>query len=219
VERFWPGIALEQEVTAARAMAMLCGGAMLAPLLAFGHGVEFLLAKLEITPDLVRVELTADCEGNYMLPDRESAIAAMNRLFEVAFRGREGEPEMIRTWSQVAALRFEDRQALDPTVPLPPDPTWMDRRHRLVTGIWEWAPMAGQSFRFQVPKGEPIDTLLWRGDGGAAEPSRPWRILISGDETEWFAPLTPGVSRWKSSWWWCFWAVAGLAAWMVMGRR
>ena len=50
----------------------------MAPLLALGHGVEFLLAKLEVSPGVVRVEVTADCEGNLMLPSREAAQAALD---------------------------------------------------------------------------------------------------------------------------------------------
>ena len=88
----------------------------MAPLLAFGHGVEFLLTRLELLPGKVRVEVTADCEGNLMLPDQEAARAAMTRLFEV---GR-GEAGARTPWAELAPWRFETRTQLDATAPLPP---------------------------------------------------------------------------------------------------
>jgi len=186
---------------------------MLAPLFAFGHGVEFLLAKLEITPGQVRLEVTADCEGNYMLPDREAAMAAMTRLFVVAERAKSGGAEVVQPWTKLAPLRFEDRVELDPTVPLPPDPTWPDRSHRLVTGVWEWVPSPEHSFRFQVPKGEPIDTLLWRSDSGFTGQAARWRILISGDETEWIEPVA-GKKRWQLIGMGVFAIAIGLTSWI-----
>jgi hypothetical protein len=181
----------------------------MAPLLASGHGVEFLLARLELQPGKVRVEVTADCEGNFMLPDRAAAFEAMGRLFEV---GREGEGTRVR-WDALAPLRFEERTKLDETAPLPPDPTWAGREHALVTGVWEWVPAAGERFQLAVPKGEPVDTLMWRVEARAAEgvPVK-WKMLISGDETEWMGPVVEAVS-----WWW--WVAGVLAVGLVWGMR
>lgn len=182
----------------------------MAPLLASGHGVEFLLARLELLPGKVRVEVTADCEGNLVLPDREAACEAMGRLFEVR---REGEGAKVR-WDALAPLRFEERKQLDATAPLPPDPTWAGREHDLITGIWEWAPPAGERFQLAVPKGEPMDTLMWRVEkSAAAEVPVKWKMLISGDETEWMGPLglTSGVG-------WGGWVLGGvLGGVLVMG--
>jgi len=178
----------------------------MAPLLASGHGVEFLLARLEVLPGKVRVEVTADCEGNFLLPDRAAACEAMGRLFEV---GREGEGARVR-WDVLAPLRFEERTKLDQTAPLPPDPTWAGREHDLVTGVWEWVPAAGERFQLAVPKGEPVDTLMWRVEAGAAaEVPVKWKMLISGDETEWMGPVvvTAGIG-------WGGWLLGGV---LVMG--
>lgn len=159
----------------------------MAPLLASGHGVEFLLARLELLPGKVRVEVTADCEGNLMLPSKEAARAAMERLFVVGHEGGEaGKP-----WMELAPLRFEARTQLDTTAPLPPDPTWAVRAHDLITGVWEWSPARGERFRLMVPQGEPMDTLLWRVEPGTAEGVK-WKMLISGDETEWLGPVNAG---------------------------
>lgn len=180
---------------------------MMAPLLALGHGVEFLLAKLEVSPGVVRVEVTADCEGNYMLPDREMAMAAIRRLFVIGMRDDRGGLERQLPWEQLAGLEFEEREQLDPSVPLPPDPSWAERRHQLVTGIWVWKPPVEGAFRLLVPVGETVDTLLWRSDGGAASQAVPWRIMISGDETEWLQMPRLGV---LASWGWDWWRVGGV---------
>lgn len=178
----------------------------MAPLLAFGHGVEFLLARLEVLPGKVRVEVTADCEGNLMLPDREAACEAMGRLFEV---GRGGEGRRVR-WDALAPLRFEKRTKLDETAPLPSDPTWAGREHDLVTGVWEWAPKAGERFQLAVPKGEPVDTLIWRVEEGGVLVK--WKMLISGDETEWIGPVE---SKGVRLWWWGGVVVVVGVAWTI----
>lgn len=172
----------------------------MAPLLAYGHGVEFLLARLDLLPGKVRVEVTADCEGNLMLPDQDAARAAMERLFQVRLEGG-GAAER---WTDLAALSFEERSELDPTVPLPADPTWSGRPHQLITGIWEWKVGPGARFQLSVPEGEPVDTLLWRtgAEEAAAGGAVAWKMLISGDETEWFEPVemprrkAAGEGRW-----------------------
>lgn len=208
------GAALEcEEVRGWRRAALVGGGVVMAPLLASGHGVEFLLARLELLPGKVRVEVTADCEGNFMLPDRAAACEAMGRLFEV---GREGEGARVR-WDALAPLRFEERTKLDETAPLPPDPTWAGREHALVTGVWEWVPAAGERFQLAVPKGEPVDTLMWRVEAGAAEgvPVK-WKMLISGDETEWMGPV--GVAA-GMRWGWLLGSVVALVGmWWVRSR-
>ncbi len=167
-----------------RMLRILGGGIALAPLLACGHGMEFLLAKMELRADQVRLEVTADCEGNLMLPDKAAAREAMSRLFVVGQQGTANEA----VWTALAPLRFEERTTLDPTAPLPPDPTWTERGHQLITAVWEWNPPAGEVFQLAVPKGEPLDTLLWRAGEGEPEPVK-WKMLIAGDRTEWIGPL------------------------------
>ena len=106
-------------------------------------------------------------------------------------------------WTRLAALRYENRSTLDPSVPLPPDPSWQDRPHDLLTGIWQWQPPAGSRFQLAVPRGEPVDTLLWQADTPDGNPK--WKILISGDRTEWFGPLV------EDAWWRSPWLLALLA--------
>jgi hypothetical protein len=211
------GAALEREkVRRYRIGILFCGGVMMAPLLASGHGVEFLLTRLELLPGRVRVEVTADCEGNLMLPDREAARAAIQRLFVV---GSEGGAER-KLWTELAPLRFESRTQLDVTAPLPPDPTWTGRAHDLLTGIWEWQPAKGERFQLAVPQGEPMDTLLWRVEAGAAPGAEvKWKIMITGDETEWLEPVAVGWGGWMVAGW-----VSGVVlvlggVWGVVRRR
>ena len=59
----------------------------------------------------------------------------------------------------------------------------------MLTGIWEWRPVQGERFQLAVPPGEPMDTLLWRVVPGAEVK---WRMMITGDETEWLEPVAMG---------------------------
>ncbi len=120
-------------------------------------------------------------------------------------------------WVAVAPLRFEERTKLDETAPLPPDARWAGREHALVTGVWEWVPAAGERFQLAVPKGEPVDTLMWRVEAGAAEEAPvKWMMLISGDETEWMGPV--GVAA-GMRWGWLLGSVVALVGmWWVRSR-
>lgn len=184
--------------------------------------MEFLLARLQVGADVVRLEVTADCEGNEMLPDEVSARAALARLFVVALEdGGEEQP-----WGELGSLRFERRDKLDATVPLPPDPTWAGREHELITAVWEWEPPANTAFQLAVPKGEPLDTLLWQaGDAAKGEKTR-WKMLIAGDRTEWFGPVgrrlgeeETGRRRAEAREMWWIGLVALMVGWMTMRWR
>ena len=48
-----------------------------------------------------------------------------------------------------------------------------------------------------MPAGEPVDTLLWQPGVTTSEGGVRWRMLISGDETEWLGPL---VQERKGGW-------------------
>ncbi len=179
-----------------------CALALLVPETARAHGMEFLLARLDIAADRVSIELTADCEANLMIPDEAAARAAMRRLFLVRTR------DATETgWQQLAPLRFERRDQLDPQAPLPPDPTWAGRPHQLLTAVWDWSPPAGAAFQLALPRGEPLDALLWRAGDDAAQPVK-WRMLIAGEETEW---LTLPVKK-SADWSLLPWALGFLAA-------
>lgn len=182
MEPVWPRPALESQGLRrrkGRAFALAVALAVSAPGAARAHGMEFLLARLDLSPGQVRIELTADCEGNLMLPDAATARAAMQRLFHVRPRGA---PEA--GWQAFAPLRFEERERLDPESPLPPDPTWDGRPHQLLTAVWEWRPPEGTAFQLALPRGEPHDALLWRRSPDSTQPVQ-WKMLIAGDATDW----------------------------------
>ena len=107
----------------------------MAPLLAFGHGAEFLEARVRLDkPGWVKVELTADYEDNPLIADEEAARLIMSDAFFVRDGGHE------TTWTELAPLVFEHRTKPDLTAPVPEDPTWADRPHGLLTAVWEYAP-------------------------------------------------------------------------------
>ena len=179
-----------------------------APSLVRAHGMEFLLARLDLAAGRVRIELTADCEGNLMLPDPAVAREAMERLFRVRPQGT-----AEKGWQELAPLRFEQRARFDPEAPLPPDPTWDGRPHQLLTAVWEWLPPEGTAFQLSLAKGEPLDALLWRSRSDATQPVK-WRMLIAGDSTEWMeVPRTPRKLPALLPWLVTISGLASLAGW------
>lgn len=149
------------------------GGAVLAPLCAFGHGVEFLTARFEL-PDnqCVRIEMTADYAGNPLIDSREAAEAALNQSLEVR-RGQEWVP--LAAMAKPSLLRHGNwEQVAPPSLP-PPAP---DATHELVTATWEWHHPE-ETVTFRVPKGRLHDVLLWTRPepGNDAQ----WMLLLAGD--------------------------------------
>jgi len=163
--------------------------AVLLPLTAAGHGAQFLLAKLEVFTDPVRVrlEVTADFADNPLIDGMEEAEAALLELFMVATRDADGEMLAARPWAQMVPLTLETREQLDPTIPLPPDPTWADRPHELLTAIWEWPVAGAREMRLTVPQDTELDTLLWFAQPPGSDTPVKWKILISGDHSGWIA--------------------------------
>jgi hypothetical protein len=147
---------------------LLFGGAVMAPLFAAGHGMEFLVAKLEVRPALVRLEITADYAGHPMLTDEEAAREAIRTVLRVDERPLEA----------LAPLKFERRRQWDPQTPAAFAPA-EGQAHELLTGVWQWQTEGGE-LKFEVPKGSANDVLLWtlRPDGEAK-----WMMLIAGDQS------------------------------------
>jgi hypothetical protein len=169
---------------------LLCGGAVMAPLFALGHGVEFLVAKLEMQPELVRLEITADYAGDPTLGDEAAAREAIRGVLRVDERPLE----------ELAPLRFERRTEWDPGAPMAFAPT-AGQAHQLLTGVWQWRTRNGE-VRFDVPRGSRSDVLLWTVKPGA---EARWMMLIAGDRSPPVAiPAAPSPNK--------FWYIAAPAA-------
>jgi len=176
---------------------ILAGGAVLAPLLALGHGMEFLQARVLLdTPGKIRVELTADFEDNPLIQNEEDA----RRILTDAFLVNEGGN--VRVWGEVAPLTFEKRDQPDPTAPVPADPTWKDPPHGLLTAVWEHSPK-GPPIRLATPDRTPHDILMWTTGQGNESPAPVWQVLICGDVSKPLQVRPLPVNPWP-------WGIAGI---------
>lgn len=160
-----------------------------------GHGSDFLFAKVIIGDGDVRLEITADCEGNALIPDRGFAAAALPMALQLQL----GDDR--KSLSELADISLEDRSQFDESVPLPPGTLDNSISHQLLTALWRWKPDR-DAIRFTVPKGSRLDVLLWVTDTRrpAAEPQ--WMVLLGGDVSPPIAlpHKTPPPSVERSGW-------------------
>lgn len=190
------------------------GGAVLAPLCAFGHAIEFLTAKLTLLPDaVVRLEVTADHAFNPLIPDQTAALEALKSPVEVQVGAGwcvldELSPPLVEhhtDWPRCAP----------PNLPPPPP----EAVHALVTCCWEWRHQQSEVV-FRVPKGRMHDVFLWRPADGNEEGSSQWMVLLAGDVTKGI-PVVPAEGRGG----WVALAVGTVAAtfiltvWVLRQRR
>ncbi len=155
-------------------ISLLAGGATMLPLLASGHGMELIQARLQFNrAGAAHLEMTADYGGNPMLSSEEEARAALQDLLRIEVAGRQHK------LADLAPIRIEERDQFDPASPMPPPPEAAETKHQLLTAVWEWLPVQDH-VRFTVPAGCMQDVLFWKKEPGG-EPQ--WRVLINGDFT------------------------------------
>lgn len=157
-------------------LSILAGGAVLAPLFVFGHACEFLVAKLEVKPDRVTLEITADYGGNPMIPDEATAQEAVRNILQVHLGGQ------VRRLEDLEPLKFEKRSQWDPEAPASFAPAPDGQGHLLLTGIWTWRPHTGR-IALAVPDNNPHDVLLWTQDDKLPGKDAKWMLLIEGEKT------------------------------------
>jgi hypothetical protein len=133
MEPVWPRAALEQKMTGRRfILSILAGGAVMAPLFAFGHACEFLVARLEVNGDCLRLEITADYGGNPLIEDEAEARRAVRSILRVS------SGEKVRALEDLAPLRMELRSDWDPEAPTAFAPAPDGQPHQLLTAMWSW---------------------------------------------------------------------------------
>lgn len=145
------------------------------PLLASGHGSEFLDGKFFFDRSgTAHLEITADYSGNPMIADEKEARAALNDILRVKI----GDAEHKLT--DLAPVKLELRDQPDPTSPMSRPPEFQSLKHELLTALWHWRP-TGKAFQFVVPKGRQHSMVFWMLEENVKEPR--WVMLIAGDET------------------------------------
>lgn len=144
------------------------------PLLAYGHGIELMQARMDWQDDgSLRLEITADYGGNPMLNSEAEARDALQDILRIDIDGTEHKLK------DLAPLILERRDQFDSTSPMPPPAEVAGTKHELITSLWQWQP-TGRRVRFRVPKGSIHDVLFWRHEGAV---SPQWCVLITGDST------------------------------------
>ncbi|MCB1210418.1 MAG: hypothetical protein KDK97_13885 [Verrucomicrobiales bacterium] len=176
----------------------------MAPLLALGHGMEFLQARVRLEmPGKIRIELTADFEDNPLIKDEQDARLILTNAFFVNEGGEQ------RAWADVAPLTFEKRDQPDPTAPVPEDPTWKERPHGLLTALWEYAPK-GPPIHLATLDRTPHDILMWTTGTAEGTPAPPWQILICGDVSKDIQIRPVHTNPWP-------WGIAGIGFLIALG--
>lgn len=205
MEPVGPRAALEcEEVMTGYAAIVRCfiaGGAVWLPLLAFGHGSEFLDAKFFLDDQgRANLEITADYGSNPMISSEQEARSALASALCVASSA--GEQKL----ADLAPLKIEPRARPDPESPAPRGPEDPQTPHQLLTARWQWQP-ATESLTFSVPKDSMQTVLFWMREPHVSPPR--WSMLIPGDST----PLIPLPPRPLANGWWCTLLLLPLGGW------
>ena len=172
---------------------LAAGGAILAPLCVFGHGAEFLSAKLTLLPEAeVLLEITADYGGNPLIADE--AIAQEALIDPV--RLRRGESLVPLAELSAASITQHDNWAeFAPASYLPSDAE--TQAHTLITAAWRWRSSEPEIV-FEMPKGKLHDVLLWTRDQTNPDAPPKWMLLLAGDRSKAIAiHWPPWWQRWQ----------------------
>lgn len=168
---------------------------LISPLSAFGHGAEFLSARLTLLPDAeVRLEITADYGGNPLITDE---AAAKEALID-PIRLRSGDTLVPLSKIADASLSKHDHwEEFAPASYLPSDTE--GQPHQLITASWRWRSGLNELV-FEMPKGKLHDVLLWTRDDAQPEAPPKWMLLLAGDRSK-AIPVhwTPWWRRWTTA--------------------
>lgn len=160
---------------------------------AFGHGVEFLSARLTLLPDAeVLLEVTADYGSNPLLMDEASAREALAD----PIRLRQNETLVVlNQLSSPQIAENDDWAQFAPASYLPPDTE--GQAHQLLTASWRWRSET-PDIVFEMPKGKRHDVLLWTRDETNPDAPPKWMLLLGGDRSKAVAVAWP--PWWRRNW-------------------
>jgi hypothetical protein len=175
-------------------LILAAGGAVLAPLCAFGHGAEFLSAKLTLLPDAeVRLEITADYSGNPLIVDE---LVAREALIDPIRLRRDETLVPLAELSAASVTQHDNWAEFAPASYLPYDTE--TQPHILITAAWRWRSMEPEIV-FEMPKGKLHDVLLWTCDQTNPDAPPKWMLMLAGDKSK-AIPVhwTPWWRRWQT---------------------
>jgi len=158
---------------------LAAGGAILAPLCVFGHGAEFLSAKLTLLPEAeVLLEITADYGGNPLIADEAVAKEALMDPVRL-MRGESLVP--LAELSAANITQHDNWAEFAPALYLPSDAE--TQAHTLITAAWRWRSSEPEIV-FEMPKGKLHDVLLWTRDQTNPDAPPKWMLLLAGDRSK-----------------------------------
>jgi hypothetical protein len=172
---------------------LAAGGAILAPLCVFGHGAEFLSAKLTLLPEAeVLLEITADYGGNPLIADEAVAKEALMDPVRL-LRGESLVP--LAELSAASITQHDNWAEFAPALYLPSDAE--TQAHTLITAAWRWRSSEPEIV-FEMPKGKLHDVLLWTRDQTNPDAPPKWMLLLAGDRSKAIAiHWPPWWQRWQ----------------------
>jgi len=172
---------------------LAAGGAILAPLCVFGHGAEFLSAKLTLLPEAeVLLEITADYGGNPLITDEAVAKEALMDPVRL-MRGESLVP--LAELSAANITQHDNWAEFAPASYLPSDAE--TQAHTLITAAWRWRSSEPEIV-FEMPKGKLHDVLLWTRDQTNPDAPPKWMLLLAGDRSKAIAiHWPPWWQRWQ----------------------
>lgn len=172
---------------------LAAGGAILAPLCVFGHGAEFLSAKLTLLPEAeVLLEITADYGGNPLIADEAVAKEALMDPVRL-MRGESLVP--LAELSAASITQHDNWAEFAPASYLPSDAE--TQAHTLITAAWRWRSSEPEIV-FEMPKGKLHDVLLWTRDQTNPDAPPKWMLLLAGDRSKAIAiHWPPWWQRWQ----------------------
>jgi hypothetical protein len=175
-------------------LILAAGGAVLAPLFAFGHGAEFLSAKLTLLPDAeVLLEITADYGSNPLIADE--AVAKEVLIDPIKLRRNETLVPLAEL-SAASITQHGNWAEFAPASYLPSDTE--AQPHTLITAAWRWRSMEPEIV-FEMPKGKLHDVLLWTRDQTNPDAPPKWMLLLAGDKSKAIAiHWPPWWQRWQT---------------------
>ena len=173
---------------------LAAGGAILAPLCVFGHGAEFLSAKLTLLPEAeVLLEITADYGGNPLIADEAVAKEALMDPVRL-LRGESLVP--LAELSAASITQHDNWAEFAPALYLPSDAE--TQAHTLITAAWRWRSSEPEIV-FEMPKGKLHDVLLWTRDQTNPDAPPKWMLLLAGDRSKAIAiHWPPWWQRWQT---------------------
>lgn len=179
---------------------LIAGGAALLPLLALGHGTEFLDARFELRDGVLRLRIVADYAGNPMIADEAEA----RKVVADALRIEVGPSKTQHRLDELATLQIVERGTRDDQSPMPrteaDDPK---QPHQLLSAYWHWSAPDGE-VRFFVPETSQQSVLFWLREPNVSPPR--WSLMVPGDRT----PVIVVKRPWHTQVW--LWSVIIIGA-------